>query len=106
MRSCPHETDVQLRSKMGWMRTHPDRSSELAGFSADQWAERRSRLEGWLAGRTGTWKTDGVGRDGVRPPPTNPPTVNRLGGQCRSQSPLPSSELLGDCSAGRATGQH
>lgn len=84
---------------MGWMRTHPAWSSELAGFSAEQWAE------GWLAGRTGTWKTDRVGRDGVRPPPTNPPTVNRLGGQCRSQSPLPSSELLGDCSAGRATGE-
>lgn len=88
--------------QMRGMRTDPDWTSEYAGFRSEQSAERRSQaggLAGWLAGRTATWKTDWASRDGVYPPPTNPLTVNRLGGQCRRQSSLPSAALLGVCSA-------
>lgn len=114
----PHETDVQLRR--GSETPHPpvgydddDRREGweqiLTGPQSMQGSDLSSRLrdavrlEGWLApwpaGRTATWKTDWASRDGVYPPPTNPLTVNRLGGQCRRQSSLPSAALLGVCSA-------
>lgn len=60
---------------------------------------RAGRLAGWLAGRTVTWEPDWASWDGVYPPPTNPLTANRLGGQSRRQSSLPSAALLGVCSA-------
>lgn len=47
-----------------------------------------------------------VSGDGLIPPPTNPPTVDCLGGQCRRQSSLPSSLLWHQATAQwRATGK-
>lgn len=60
--------------------------------------EMQFRLEGELSRRTGIGEraagvADKAGGDGLIPPPTNPPTVDCLGGQCRRQSCLPSSLL-------------
>lgn len=114
--SCRHEllmrvtwiwdTTSSFRMRWRWQtrgtRTDPeDWTSEDAGFRsvAVCWETQPGWLAGWLAGRTATWKTDWASRDGVYPPPTNPLTVNRPGGQCRRQSSLPSAALLGVCSA-------